>query len=164
MILKIGVKFEKKTDLWFGKWHEEFRKILPVHTKVSKMGLWCDAFVQFKKCMSLKFIEELYVITMKNDTQIEEELTWWIWRTLTRVFESLKNLNRLLLTNAYVSAKKVQRSSFMTLNSDAKFEQKLTCGLKNDMRNLANFHQSTWKCKNWDFDGIFLSKVEKVWP
>ena len=27
--------------------------------------------------------------------------------------------------------------------SDAKFEEKLTCGLKNDMRNLANFHQST---------------------
>ena len=31
----------------------------------------------------------------------------------------------------------------MTLKSDAKFEEKLTCGLKNDMRNLANFQQST---------------------
>ena len=30
----------------------------------------------------------------------------------------------------------------MTLNSDAKFEEKLTCGLRNDMRNLANFHES----------------------
>ena len=30
----------------------------------------------------------------------------------------------------------------MTLKSDAKFEEKLTCGLENDMRNLANFHQS----------------------
>ena len=49
----------------------------------------------------------------------------------------------------------------MTLRSDAKFEEKLTCGLKNDMRNLANFHQSTWKCQNWDFDRILLSKVEK---
>ena len=27
--------------------------------------------------------------------------------------------------------------------SDAKFEEKLTCGLENDMKNLANFHQST---------------------
>ena len=26
----------------------------------------------------------------------------------------------------------------MTLKSDAKFEEKLTCGLKNHMRNLAN--------------------------
>ena len=31
----------------------------------------------------------------------------------------------------------------MTLESDAKFEEKLTCGLENDMRNMANFHQST---------------------
>ena len=52
----------------------------------------------------------------------------------------------------------------MTLMSDAKFEEKLTCGLENDMSNLANFHQSTWKCQNWDFDGIFLSKEENVSP
>ena len=50
----------------------------------------------------------------------------------------------------------------MTLENDAKFEEKLTCGLKNDMRNLANFHQSTQKCQNWDFDGVLLSKVENV--
>ena len=31
----------------------------------------------------------------------------------------------------------------MTLKGDAKFEEKLTCGLENDMRNLANFHQNT---------------------
>ena len=31
----------------------------------------------------------------------------------------------------------------MTLKSDAKFDEKLTCGLKNDMRNLAAFYQST---------------------
>ena len=50
----------------------------------------------------------------------------------------------------------------MTLMSDAKFEQKLTCGLENHMRNLVNFHQSTRKCQNWDFDGILLSKVENI--
>ena len=33
--------------------------------------------------------------------------------------------------------------SFMTLKGDAKFEERLTCGLENDMRNIANFHQST---------------------
>ena len=52
----------------------------------------------------------------------------------------------------------------MTLKSDAKFDEKLNCGLKNDMRNPAAFYQSTWKCQNWDFDGILWSKVEKVWP
>ena len=33
----------------------------------------------------------------------------------------------------------------MTLDSDAKFEEKLTCAFKNDMTNLANFHQSTFE-------------------
>ena len=47
----------------------------------------------------------------------------------------------------------------MTLKSDAKFEEKLTSGLENERRNLANFHRSTRKCQNWDFDGILLSKV-----
>ena len=42
----------------------------------------------------------------------------------------------------------------MTLKSDAKFEEKLSCDLKNDM--------STQKSQKWDFDGILLSKVENV--
>ena len=50
----------------------------------------------------------------------------------------------------------------MTLKSDAKFGKKLTCGLENDMENLANFYQSTRKSQNRDFDGILLSKVENV--
>ena len=50
----------------------------------------------------------------------------------------------------------------MTLKSDAKFEEKLTCSLENDKGNLANFHQSTGKSQNWDFDGIMLSKVENL--
>ena len=50
----------------------------------------------------------------------------------------------------------------MTLESDAKFEEKLTCDLKNGVGNLANFHQSSGKFQNWDFDGIFLSKLENV--
>ena len=35
----------------------------------------------------------------------------------------------------------------MTLKVDAKFEEKLTCGLENVIRNLANFH----RLKNSDF-------------
>ena len=51
----------------------------------------------------------------------------------------------------------------MKLESDAKSEEKLTCGLENNMENLGNFHQSTWKFHNWDFDGILLSKDENLW-
>ena len=31
----------------------------------------------------------------------------------------------------------------MTLKNDAEFEEKLTSSLENDMRNVANFYQST---------------------
>ena len=68
-------KIWRKTDLWFGKWHEEFGRSSPEHLKVSKLGLWWDPFVQSRKCMSLKFTEELCVMAMKNDAKFEKELT-----------------------------------------------------------------------------------------
>ena len=82
------------------------------------------------------------------------------WPDYSKVSEI--NFNGLFLSKiCIVWAKKVQRSC---LSWHAKFEEKLTCDLENDMRNLANFHQSTPKCQNWDFDGmIFLSKLENVW-
>ena len=42
----------RKSDLWFGKWHEEFGKSSPEHLEVSKFGPWWDPFVQSRKCMS----------------------------------------------------------------------------------------------------------------
>ena len=50
----------------------------------------------------------------------------------------------------------------MTVKIDGKLEEKLTCCLENYMRGLANFHQSTRKCQNWNFDEILLPKVEPV--
>ena len=50
----------------------------------------------------------------------------------------------------------------MILESDAKFEEKLTCGLENNIRNLANFDQVTQKSQNWDFHWVLSSKVENV--
>ena len=81
---------------------------------------------------------------------------------LIRALKSLKNLhfNGPLLNKVYsIWANKY----LMPLKSDAKFEEKLTCCLENDIRHLTNFYMSTRKSKNWDFDGIHLSKVENVW-
>ena len=100
---------------------------------------------------------------------------WWI---LTRAIESLKNLhfNGLFLTKVYnVWAKKVrkikvQKVSFKTLK-DAKFEEKLTCGLETDMMNVANFHHRTQNllriCVSWPWtmmqhlkrNGLVVSKL-----
>ena len=88
----------------------------------------------------------------------------WI---LTRALESLKNLHfdLFLLCKVYNvwPKKSTEELSFMTLKSDAKFEEKLTCGLESDMKNLENFQQSTRKSQNWDFDEILLTKIENVW-
>ena len=96
MTLKCDAKIWRKTDLWFGKWHEEFGKFLPEHPKVSKLGLWWDPFIQSRKCMSLKFTEELCIMTMKNDAKLEEQVTCSF------------NIDRRNLTNFDVSTWKSQ--------------------------------------------------------
>ena len=49
----------------------------------------------------------------------------------------------------------------MTLKGDAKFKRKLTCGLKNNLKNLLNFLASNWKSRNLHCDGLLLSKAYK---
>ena len=48
--------------------------------------------------------------------------------------------------------------SFMTLKSDAKFEEKLTCGLENDIRSRPNFNQSNWKISKLGLYRTFFPK------
>ena len=50
----------------------------------------------------------------------------------------------------------------MTLKGDAIFKEKLTGGLKNDIRNLINFHVSSRKSENVRFDELVLSKAYEV--
>ena len=69
----------------------------------------------------------------------------WI---LIWALKSLKYLHfdKSLLRRVYnIWPKKYKGVSvyFMTLKSHAKFEEKLTCGLGNDVKNSANFHQNT---------------------
>ena len=45
----------------------------------------------------------------------------------------------------------------MTLKVDAIFKEKLTGGLKNDIRNLVNFHGNSGMSENLHFDQLFLS-------
>ena len=50
----------------------------------------------------------------------------------------------------------------MTLKSDAKFQEKLTVSLKNNMRNLVNFNASSVKSENLYFNVLLLSIAYKV--
>ena len=47
----------------------------------------------------------------------------------------------------------------MTLKSNAKFEEELTCCFKIDMGNLTNSDLSTLSLRNFHFNGLLLSKV-----
>ena len=97
--------------------------------------------------MSVKFTEELCVITMKNDATFEKELAlhfkidttiWWI---STRAFEYLKNLqfNGLLLTKVYNAwGKKVQKNYVWWHRNWRKIWRKLSCAFQNDMMILTN--------------------------
>ena len=91
-------------------------------------------------------------MTMKNDVKPEEGLTCHFiidMRNLTHFdLSTLKSLQNLHFKWAPSDQRSRQELSFMTLKSDTKFEEKLTCGLQNDMMNLENFHQSTQKCQN----------------
>ena len=42
----------------------------------------------------------------------------------------------------------------MTLKGDSKFKEKLTFGLENDMRNMADSHQSTRKSQKVSFEWV----------
>ena len=50
----------------------------------------------------------------------------------------------------------------MKLKSDTKFEEKLTLGSKNDMRNLVNFNANSGMSENLNFDVLLLSIAYKV--
>ena len=51
----------------------------------------------------------------------------------------------------------------MTMKNDTKFEEKLTCQFKIDMRNLTNFDASTQNPKNLHFNRLLLTKVYNFW-
>ena len=52
----------------------------------------------------------------------------------------------------------------MTLKSDGKFEEKLTLGSKNDMRDLADFNGSTGKSENVNLICYFCRKYIMFGP
>ena len=49
----------------------------------------------------------------------------------------------------------------MILKGDAISKEKLIGGLKNDLKNLINFHASSRKSENLQFDGLVLTKAYK---
>ena len=108
--------------------------------------------------------EEWCKIWRKND------LLFWKWQEFGKFWSEHSKVSKtctLIVPRAkYISfdLKKYRGVIFHDAETSCKVEEKLTCGLENEMRDFENFHQNTWKYQNWDFDGILLSKVENAWP
>ena len=98
--------------------------------------------------------------TWANTGLVISKPAWWIGWTFIRALKILY-IDGLFLSKVYnVSARKFQRS-VITLKGDAKFQRKFTCGLKNDLRNLVNFHESSRKSGHLHSDRLLLSKAYK---
>ena len=137
------------------------------HQICTLIGYFCWKYIKFQlKKVWRKYVSwyQRVVQNLKKNLFFVSKMTriWWI---LIRALKSLKNLHFhwfFCAKYSTFSLKKYRGVYFMTLKSYARFEEKLTCGLENDMRNLANFHQNTWKCQNWYFHGILLFQVENA--
>ena len=110
-------------------------------------------------------------MTLTNDEKSEEELTlsFQIWHEEFDEFwqehSKISNIYTFMgffwpKYMMFKLKKSIEQFCLMALNIDAAIEGKLTCAFKDDLRNLANFDQNTWKCQNWYFHGILLFKVE----
>ena len=76
MKLKIDGKFEGKLTCVF---KSDMKNLANFHQSTfetsQKFGLSLSLFIQIRKCMSWKFTVKLCVMTMKNNSKFEQELT-----------------------------------------------------------------------------------------
>ena len=75
MIMNNDAKFEEESTSSFKTDMMNLADFDSSTQKSKQLGLWWDPFIQSKKCMNLKFTEQLCVMTIKNDAKIEEEMT-----------------------------------------------------------------------------------------
>ena len=60
-------KIWRKTDLWFGKWHEEVSKFSSEHLKMSKLVFSWDPFVQSRNAWATNYMS--YRGVKSNDAE-----------------------------------------------------------------------------------------------
>ena len=101
----------------------------------------------FKFCTTLQY-HDIYIIPLYFFTwnfiyfQQKEPIKVQIWWNFTWAVKSLKYCTLMgcfCKNHVKFQLKSTEELSLMTLKSDAKFKEKLTCGFKYDMKDLVNF-------------------------
>ena len=130
------------------------------------MGYFCSKYMMFelKKYRGVIFhdTEQWYKIYI-NSNHVVSKMTWEIGWTFIKALKNWKIVHwwALFVKSTCFSYKILKGLCVKTLKCDAKCKEKLTCGLKNGISNLVNFHASSRKSVNLLFDWILLSKAYK---
>ena len=134
-------------------------------TKLLKLGLSLNLFMQNRKCITSKIAGQLCVMTMKNDANWidlpvqnwHEKFNNFNWNLrnliLTRALEHLKklHLNGLLLTKVYkFPLKKYKRDLFDGIQDWYRIWKKTDLWFQKWHEEFSPVRKS----KNWDFDGV----------
>ena len=160
MTLNSDIMFKEKLTLSFKYDMKNFVNFHPTtekSTNVTLMGYFCSNYIS---CI-FHDTKQWRKFWIKRDLVISK-MTWEIRWTFIRALKVWKIVHWWdLLSKGYnISARKISEElCVMALKGDAKLKRKLTCGLKNDIRNLVNFHASSRKSENLHFHGLLLSKV-----
>ena len=131
----------------------------------TSMGSFCPKYIKFE----LKKYRGVFFHDTEQWCQIWinpviSKMAWVIARTFIRAVESLKNwaLMGSFCPKHNVSARNFQRNyvswHWRVMQN---LKEKLTHGLKNDIRNLVNFQASSRRSENLYFDRLLLSKAYK---
>ena len=72
--------------------------------------------------------------------------------------QSVNFLDFWVLGSKFIKFFSVRKLSLMTLQSDTKFKEIITCNFKYGMRNFVNFHPTTQKFQNFNSMGYFCPK------
>ena len=134
----------------------KFHQICPL------LGYFCWTYIMFQlKKIWRKYWYQRVVQNLKKNLFFVTKMTRIRW-ILIRVLKVLTNLHFdwSLLWKVYNAWSKKSREAlyFVTLKSHAKFQEKMTCGLENDMRNLENFIWTLESVKIGIFMGSFYPK------
>ena len=167
MTLKSDAKFEEKHTCGFKcdmKNLVNFHPITQKSENLLSMGFLWASF------LSIFFLSRVYKVWAVKRSTLNSDLNkpwmdWGIEWTFIRALISLKGCTLVdCFCPKHVSARKCHRNNYdMTLKGDAKFNRKLTGGLKNDIKNLVNYHASSQKSEHLHFNGLLLFKVYNVW-
>ena len=138
-----------------------------LHQSCTLIDSFCWKYIKFKLKSKEKLCLMILWIVIQNSKK-----NWSIVSKMTRIWWNLTWALKIIKISALIGffcakyitfdLKKCRGATSHDTEEWCKIWRKTNSGLENDMKNMVSFHKSTWKSQNDNFDGILLSKVEKV--